>query len=622
MQLRSLLLEKAKKSSKLTGISFLKGDPIIKYAPLQLAQFKDNDSIYDTNDAQNIAFETGHQHTRNEILNQTQNTAMGNIFPKEFFKKSRNFVSYSSDYNDIVVEKGIFSEEAKTFLDELGNIVGIIGQAGVGKTTLTKVLLKRITGKERLYNVDYIFFVTLRDFSDQRKMNFLEFLIGKEIYKSSKWMQERNRRNAVLKKLSESASVCILLDGLDETDIQLNKETTFNINIYEEQLPQQFILSLLNGKCFSKAKKIVTSRPRQMIDLPPSIRPKFLINILGIDKKGQRQICKNICGGSTDQIFNNIQNEPDLSAFCYTPINCILVCHCLYRYSIAGKKQNRRYPTNITDVLVSTIVLFFDTEHARKTLNLKNLSKLAWNGIKEKKLYFDDDDLKRAGLARTDDNTFIVTLRGEDESYPLVALRKVQKNYSYFSHRILQEFLGAIHLTFFDDREEEKLLFATGLLNLKSNHLELVSKFLYGLCNECIVQKIEQIKSHHFCRPKHTDLLKNFARTTMKTSCKEILDRQERFQTYLQVSSWVYEMQDQQLIEEISCMLPDSLEIRGDFLPSDAIPFCHMIKARKSSLEINIFSTVFAGDAMLQFLNKIEPILTKLPYIAVSLSLF
>ena len=104
--------------------------------------------------------DSGHQHTREERQSLYKKHSMGDVLPENFFNKSREFAKESNGYKNALNEK-----TKEYYLNKRGNVVGVIGQAGVGKTTFSKILLNRILSKkENLYNADYIFYVKLRIF--------------------------------------------------------------------------------------------------------------------------------------------------------------------------------------------------------------------------------------------------------------------------------------------------------------------------------------------------------------------------------------------------------------------------------------------------------------------------
>ena len=269
--------------------------------------------------------DSGHQHTRKEFENLYKKHSMGDILPENFFKESRKFVKKFNDY------KNALNYEAKEYyLNKRGNVVGVIGQAGIGKTTFSKILLNRILNKEEnLYNADYIFYVKLRDFQNQNKikLGLLDFLF-KNI--SSDWSETIDCSKSFLNHLSESDSVVIILDGFDEIDNTQFKDPSnikVNMYMYDEKSPLDFILGLLSGEILPKAKKIITSRPRQLLDLSLDFKPIFLVSIIGIDNDGQKQICEEICKNQeqTQEVWNYVQNQPELNSYCYVPIMAILI---------------------------------------------------------------------------------------------------------------------------------------------------------------------------------------------------------------------------------------------------------------------------------------------------------
>ena len=210
-EVRELLRSDFKKECVIDGVNILKDIPSIKYVQPQITRYQENTTGPDS----------GHQHTRKEIQNLYKKHSMGDILPENFFKESREFVKECKDY------KNALNDEAKEYyLNKRGNVVGVIGQAGVGKTTFSKILLNRILNKkEDLYNANYIFYVKLRNFQNQNKIKFglLDFLLNNI---SSDWAETIDCSKSFLNHLSESDSVVIILDGS-------MKSTTLNSKIIQ-----------------------------------------------------------------------------------------------------------------------------------------------------------------------------------------------------------------------------------------------------------------------------------------------------------------------------------------------------------------------------------------------------
>ena len=102
------------------------------------------------------------------------------------------------------------------------------------------------------------------------------------------------------------------MNGFDEADLKSKAKRVSTVNIHDCAFSENFMINLFAGNILPKAKKIVTSRPRQFFEIPEEYRPQFTTYILGSDEDAQRSICKNICGDKDEKIFSFIQEHPDL----------------------------------------------------------------------------------------------------------------------------------------------------------------------------------------------------------------------------------------------------------------------------------------------------------------------
>ena len=503
------------------------------------------------------------------------------------------------------------NETKEKYLKKHGNVVGVIGQAGVGKSTLSMILLKRVL-EEKLYNADYIFYVRLRDLIDNKKMTLLHFLFNNI---TPDWIKKINCPEDFLQHLSVSDSIVMILDGFDEIEIiDLSSYSNIKFNIDAKESLLYFTLGLLNGEILPNAKKIITSRPRQLLDLPPKLKPIFLVSILGIDIQGQEQICGDICNDHKEKIWNHVQNQPELNSYCYVPIMVILIFHTIYQM-LKFDKPNQLTPTNITQVLTNYLCLFTDTEHVRNPINLKSLSRLAYEGIVKRKFYFSDEEFQKTKLQETDINTFLTTFHAEDKTNPRAIFRKVTKKLSYFSHLIWQEFFAAICMIFYlEPGEFIKTCSDPNQIKLNDSEFEVVTKFLFGLCNEHTVAILQTIDKNRFTLPTQTiSFLKEYLRSSLPKSNDFI-----KFSSLSEFSFWLYELNDKKLTREVSNFLPNCLLIKRDVFPNDVLPLCDLIREREFYLTINIRENAyFHKNAHLLFLKEMEKIVAVLPHIKV-----
>ena len=570
----------------------------------------------------------GHLHTRKEIIDRNKNSISG-IFPKDFFQRSRQHVQSTSEY------KTARTKEAKEkVLKKKGNVVGVIGQAGVGKSTLMKDLFYRNVTDERLYKTDFVFHIKLRDFFDKTKINLFQFLIGSAPYDSFEWIKDPVIRKGVLRLLSESESVCILLDGLEEAGINvthLDKEMRIMFDIDGEYSPEHFILGILSGKILPKAKKIITSRPSQMLDLPDNYKPKFILNIFGIKQEDIKQICLDICGVEyASQVLSRIENQPDLLSYCLVPINCILIVNC---FNCFKEKELPEFSlNNITDVFVLNFFYFLKFQHKPENFknldiksftDLKKISKLAWSGIKDQKLYFDEKDLGAAGLNETDINSFTVAFNRKNKENRIAVLENASKKCIYFSHLLLQEFFAAVFCLFFMDISEfETTFFDSYQFILTNNRFEMITKFMFGLSNSQTIEILRKIYPSISKPTDHMKRLTEFAADIVSTVSEEENRFLKNKSTLAHVCCWAYETQDPEFYEKVAESFPLNLHLflDDDLLISDILPLCYVIKARKKMLKLKILLTLNINSIkILQLFSKeMESILKNSSHIKVT----
>ena len=591
----------------------------VKYVALQIDEYQE---IRDSD-------ETGHLHTRKEIIYSSKNTISG-ISPNNFFQRSRQHIRDTPDY------KNAQTKQAKEkVLKEKGNVVGIIGQAGVGKSTLIKYLLYRNVTNERLYNADFVFYVKLRDCFDKTEINLFQFLMGNAACNSLEWMEDLSIRKGVLKLLSQSESVCILLDGYDEAgidDTHLKENSKIEFDADGQNSPEHYILGLLNGTILPNAKKLITSRPGQMLSLTDIYKPKFIVKIFGFKQQDIKQICFDICGNEYAlQVFSHIESQPDLLSYCLVPINCILTVHCIYRF--LKEKRQKSLPKNITGVFILTFFFFSKTKHMRKNLkkfdiknffDLEKLSKLAWSGIENKKIYFDENDLKNVGLNDRSISSFTVTLKQKNQVNWVKIVENATKKCIYFSHLLLQEFFAAVFCLYFMKFTKFKAIFSdSNQFILTSNRFEMISKFMFGLSNPETFETLKEIYPNISIPVQRIKLLKDFATyiastIPKKTSLMNAL-------TYIRVCCWGYETQDPKFCEILAENLSNELFFNiadPNLLFSDVLSLCFVIKERKANLRISItqINSFFSESRNLLrlFCREMEYILTNLSNIKVN----
>ena len=597
-QLKELLQSEARK--KCTVDKFFCINRTIQLAPLQLSHQPQDE------DAENI----GHFHHRNDIPDTTHmvvKAPVGDVSVKDIFSKAREYVKTITANNQYLTE-----EDKKKDVDLNSNIVGVIGQAGIGKTTLTKTILNEIVDK-KLFNCSYVFYLQLREVDYAEETNLLSFL-AKTL--SLPWINEPKRREAVVKELSTRYDVILIMDGFDEADIDDASLLISNTNLHQIAKAEVFIKNILRGTIFSNAKKIITSRPKQLLNLPSETRPKYILNILGIGLEAQYQICQSICGADAEHVFNYIQQHPPIATYCYVPCNCILVSHAVHKIKLIHAKNEKKcsMPHTITGILTVVLCLFVASPHVRNSkfdFPLKKLALLAWEGFTNKKFAYNKKDLLDAELTDEELNLFFVTTWAENS----LSFVGGSKQVFYFAHLVIQEFFVALHLIYSMSLKKFKQIvtrksfgpvqLSKPKIDLTEGKWEIVTKFLFGICNT---------KAHYMLQDRFsdlseiviekTDVLRKFAVQKLQSFGADNL----YFQKILPVCIWTHELNDDNFCSLIARNLKKKIVLQGKVLPSDIAPFNYVLLHRQATMKVDCtqYETWFADDSLTHFLNAVE----------------
>ena len=603
-----MLVEKAKKDWEVDWLPVVK-DAMVKTVPLQIIQLRErpSDDKLDTfSDCRN----------RDEIIKQSYENPVGNISAEEFFK-----------------------EAAKQLKDNQKNIVAVIGHPGVGKSTFTKEILQK-TIKENLYKATYVFYLKFRDVNYKKETDLLTFLTADSL--PLEWKSKQDRRNAVLRKLDKDEKVLLILDGLDEaclTNVNKNLDGMAEAVFYNSNatanfgsvvIPEIFIKNILSGQIFFKAKKLITSRPRQLYELPQNLLPKFVLQISGIDQAAQRQLCQYICKERSNQVFSLVKDQPDLISYCFIPAICALVMHCIDHVHNSLKSNN--VPKTISNVFAFVFSLFVGTKHLPCIAKpiLKKYAWLSWELFKNNKFYFDQWDLEIAKINMSELNAFLVTIIADGK---LAMAKGEPTKRMYFTHLLWQELLVALHFLHFCSAEELKNQLES--FDFGGGKMEMIIKFMFGLCN-CFCSDILKEKFGLFPPNEHARILKEWAfsknikffsrnrfvlvedNSDNESESDNEKDRNTEVVNFGEcrpLLSWAHEMSDELFSSEISERLPNKLNFnRGQVIhPMDIAVLHNLFNARKNLKEfknrkgytINMDDPQFVGDSFERFFKEL-----------------
>ena len=482
------------------------------------------------------------------------------------------------------------------------NHVFISGEPGLGKSVLSKVLVQKMLDPSiKLYETEFIFYIRFRDLNYDDKIDFLEFLTMHDPFVSSLATEDENK---ILEHLQTCNSVCIVMDGLDEANIK-SKIIVPKCNILDKATAVTFMKSLFFGDLLPKAKKIITSRPRQLAELSNNILPQsyFVVNLLGLSDEGQHKICSSICRNDPskrDKILEYLNNHPDLKSYCYVPINAIVAMRIL--------KESTEDQWKKLDSLTSIVVTALNTWflHRLEHFQAKEIAEMAYEAFLNDRFYFKKGHFTVMGVDFQNLMTFMTNVK--------FSIFDGKEIYCYFVHLMWQELFVAFKLILFTNEE----MLNTIIPDLNVVKYEMVLKFLFGLCNEDTqTELLGQVKAKDLNSPadriKCKELLKNLAIQKFRKL------NDDDFKSMIQVFGWIHEMRDESFTVQAANCLNNVFYIKEwQILPTDVPCLNYVLRNRRTPMTLRLVRPDFVGNSCEYFFKELSNTLETNPNLKVS----
>ena len=427
-------------------------------------------------DLKNIA---GHQFERRGNVKKKHNKSSFELVQcYELFIKAKNQAIKNA-------EKKCHSAVAKKeYAQCKGNVVTVVGQAGIGKTTLAKELALKSLKHQKLFDANLVVYLSCRDLDWTKEMNFLQFLTNNSDF-VNRIASEHIK--PLLTKLAACETLFIICDGLDESIWKQNSQEypPQNCSIHQNKTTEIFLTHLLDGALLPKAKKLFTSRPQQIPRMHESYRPAFVVNVLGLDEEHQVKICEDICEKEehrSNRVLDHLKNHPKLKNFCVVPAHCILVMDYLNE-SFEDEDSYHLELDSLTTIFLATVIRFIKIFYKKdENFKTENLARFAYFTFAHDLIVFQQNHLKQYQISEDLISTFLNTV-----------LRKIRmlggnvKANLYFSHLLFHEFFAAIWIIFFMDDHE----FKQKISSFQEDRYEMVARFTFGLCNASTQDHLE-----------------------------------------------------------------------------------------------------------------------------------
>ena len=376
----------------------------------------------------------------------------------------------------------------------------VVGRPGIGKTSLSTKLLRlwasgdAFNGDEH-YKADFsvVFLVKFRHFSDNAKLSLRDVLARAETVQgldAAVWH--------FIKK--ESTKVLLIFDGLDEYSRKKNinaqeHDPTYN-NCVEEKMPFSVLYNkLVEGKLLPGASIITTTRPTA-VKYVDHLDFQRTVEIRGFTSDDVKEYVENFAqgvSGAKEKMWEHINSNINLFSFCYIPVNCFLICHCLLQIILSESSQ-AELPTKMTDIYKMTVKIFW-FNHNREGFSLdelerlkskymyepfdkfpekfkqifNGLGKIAFEGIEEGRLVFELSEV--SGL---EDCGLLHKLPDLEPK----TLGDPRKSQFCFTHLTVQEFFAAKYLVDTESNEGIERLVSK---NINDGTWQVVLQFVAGL---------------------------------------------------------------------------------------------------------------------------------------------
>ncbi|XP_030416644.1 NACHT, LRR and PYD domains-containing protein 3-like isoform X2 [Gopherus evgoodei] len=463
--------------------------------------------------------------------------------------------------------------------------VVLLGAAGIGKTmTARKIMLDWAAGKLYQKKFDYVFYINCR------KINLVTAQQSMADLLLNNFPDDVRPTKEIFEKPEK---LLFIIDGFDELNSVLSmEEVSLWSDPFEKKPVKTVLCSLLRKKVLQKSFLLITSRPTALEKLKQNLKFPCYAEIRGFSGDDRKEYFHKFFGDEkkATQAFNFVKENEMLFTMCFVPIVCWIICTVM-KQQMERKEdlaQTSKTTTSVYLLFLTSLLTdhFTDSVQQSKT-TLWKLCSLAADGILERKILFEEGDLKKHNLSLSTIHTLFLNKSIFQKD------TECESVYS-FIHLSFQEFFAALFYVLEEDEKTMKKSLSSkkdvnSLLKIygpsKNNYLMLTVRFLFGLLNK---ERLNDMEKKLHCKTSSAiklDLLKWFEAEAKKISSmpykgsEELLDQLELFHC-------LYESQE----EEFAKSAMDNFQeirlehIRLSTMDEIALSFCVKNCCSKQSL--------------------------------------
>ncbi|KAJ4933776.1 hypothetical protein JOQ06_006587 [Pogonophryne albipinna] len=400
-----------------------------------------------------------------------------------------------------------------------------LGLAGIGKTFATKkYMLDWAEGKAN-GEIFFIFPLSFRELNLRKKE---EHTLEELIFQFCPGMKTSEIKDY------DKYSILIVLDGLDECRLELDfKNAVFCTEVSKRTSVSVLLTNLIQGNLLSKAQIWITSRPAAANHIPAD-KVDRVTEVRGFNDEQKEEYFRKRFSDKdlAEKILSHVKKSRSLYIMCHIPVFCWITASVLEDVVRETEKEGERAKTNedrmpktLTDMYIYFLLLqckqanvkYASDEagdnsktdscwNARNKETIISLGKVAFEGLRERNLLFDEQKLKEDEVDIQETAVFsgLFTQISKEECglYP-------QKMFC-FVHLSIQEFLAALYVfqTFNNtgenlislpnptDKDMPEGFYTTAIdkaLDSENGDWDLFLRFLLGLSletNQSLVQEL------------------------------------------------------------------------------------------------------------------------------------
>lgn len=461
----------------------------------------------------------------------------------ELFNDANESLGLLETLHQLLTDQAVFNPQ--------GEIIYVVGDAGVGKSILLQKLQNLWSKKELVTDAIFLFKFRCRMFStfrDSEKISLRDLLFKYNCY------PDLDPDGEVFDYIVRFPhKVLFTFDGYDEIQDDLARYSVPEMVSPDEKAhPLQLLMSLLCGKLLHCSQKVLTARTG--ISMQHKVVKKIVIlrgfsashlkSYIHLHFKDQDQ---------RDRVEVQLEASPHLCGLCSTPLFCWIVFKSFtHLHSMHDTFELPDTCITLTDIFLLLCEMFFtrlapppssiqkkNVRCASETFKLGlrplvGFAKLALQGFDKGTFLFSHDDLRACGLTEEDEALGFLKAISECETSENPATFE-------FLHLTLQSFLAAFALVldkeapvtsilkFFAEcsRKKKSTCLPCEHFNLSSkpreskasptnDHLQFTNLFLCGLLSKAKTSFMEYLVSSKLLKKKQA-LLKSYLSTSVKS---------------------------------------------------------------------------------------------------------